>query len=74
MNRSDKAELEKYRAQKKREMEYRNQYAKENYKRLICLFPIELADQLEKARNGEPVSAYILDLIKRDMRKKGLIC
>ena len=73
MKKNDKAELARLRAQKKREMEYRNQYAKENYKRLICLFPIDLADELEQARNGEPMSAYILDLIKRDMHKKGLI-
>lgn len=66
-------QFKRYRNRRKRESDYRNQYAKDNYKRLICLLPIERYDLFEQAKGEDATSTYICDLIYADMRKKGLL-
>lgn len=73
MTKAEMEELAKLREQKKRTQNYRNQYAKENYKRIICMFPIDKADLIDKARGEESISSYISNLILNDMRKKGIL-
>jgi hypothetical protein len=73
LNKSEREELSKLRDQRKRAQNYRNQYAKENYKRIICMLPIERVDLFEEAKGDTPTSTYICDLIYADMRKKGLL-
>ena len=73
MTNKDMEELKKLRAQKERNTKYRNQYAKENYRRIICMLPKDQSDLFDKARGEEPVSSYIIKLFRADARKKGLI-
>lgn len=73
MNKSDKEELEKYRAQKRRRSEYSMQFAKDNYKRLVCLLPIDKVDVVNKAKGDESFSSYMISLIMRDLKEKSLI-
>ena len=73
MTKADMEELKKLRAQKERNMKYRNQYAKENYRRIICMLPIDQSDLFDKARGDEPISSYMIKLFRADARKKGLI-
>lgn len=73
LTKSERDELTKLREQKKRRQDYRNQYAKDNYKRIICMLPVERFDAFEKAKGDTPTSTYLCDLIYADMRKKGLL-
>ena len=50
-----------------------NQYAKENYRRIICMLPIDQSELFDKARGDEPISSYMIKLFRADARKKGLI-
>lgn len=76
MNRSEKQELEHYRAQRKKEFDYRNKYSKENYRRMICMYPIaqsEAIDQAMEQAKAKSVSAYLSMLVERDLKERGLI-
>ena len=73
MKKSDMEELKKLREQKKRNQNYRNQYAKENYRRIICMLPLDQSELFDEARGEEPISSYIIKLFRADARKKGLI-
>lgn len=73
MSQSDIEELEKYRAQRKKNNDYRNNYAKENYRRMVCLYPINDAPIVDKARGDLSISNYLVELINRDLKEKGLI-
>jgi hypothetical protein len=76
MRLSDKEELAKFRAQRKRSNDYKNQYNKENYKRMTCMYPIERADAIAEAmKQAETpsVSEYIAMLVTNDLHKRGLI-
>ena len=76
MNLSDKEELEKYRAQRKRTFDRNNQYNKDNYKRMVCMYPIERSDEIAEAMKQEQiksVSAYLAMLVDRDLKERGLI-
>ena len=58
-----------------REMKYRNNYQKEHYKRVTCLFPNDRVEPLEQAASdaGMKVSTYIMSLVDADLKKRGLI-
>lgn len=76
MRLSDKEELAKFRAQRKRSNDYKNQYNKENYKRMTCMYPIERADAVTEAMKetgASSVSEYVAMLITNDLHKRGLI-
>ena len=76
MKPSEKEELEKYRAQRKRTFDKKNQYNKENYKRMLCMYPIERSDAIAEAMKQaqtKSASAYIAMLIDRDLKERGLI-
>ncbi len=46
---------------------YINNFSKENYRRVTILVPKSDTDMLEHLDNQPSKSAYILDLIKKDM-------
>ena len=79
---NEREELERYREKEKVRKEkakktygYRNKFSKENYKRFVCLYPINEAqtvDELLKKENMT-VSSYILNLIRKDLKERGLI-
>ena len=70
---SERAELERYRVRKKKESKYKNSYATDHYKRLICLLPVEHAEYFEQAKGDNTASTYILSLIYKDMRSRGIL-
>ena len=70
---NERAELEKYRARKKKEIAYQQKYQKEKYRRVICLIPNDKADLFEQAKGNEPTSTYLNRLIDRDLKEKGLL-
>lgn len=73
MTDKEKAELEKYRAQRKKANEYRNNYAKENYRRYVCMYPKNNSHLVEQARGDMSISNYLSELINRDLKEKGLL-
>lgn len=48
---------------------YRNQFDKENYKRVTVLVPNVNTQMLNWLDKNKPVSSYILNLIDQDMKK-----
>ena len=70
---SERAELERYRTRMKKESKYKNGYASEHYKRLICLLPIEHAEFFDQAKGDKSASTYILSLVYKDMRSRGIL-
>lgn len=48
---------------------YRNQFDKENYKRVTILVPNVNTQMLNWLDKNKPVSSYILNLIDQDMKK-----
>ena len=76
MNNNDKKELERLRALKKNAEDYRNNFAKENYRKFVCLYPKANSDKVDEAirESGESsISAYLTSLINKDLHKRGLI-
>lgn len=76
MKESDRQELERLRSLKKRTEDYRNQFAKENYRKYVCVYPRANSDRVDEAirQSGEKsISAYIAALIDNDLRKRGLM-
>lgn len=73
MNEQDEKDLERFRARSKRVSNYINNYAKENYKRLVCLLPIEKSKLVKKAIGKDSISTYLNRLIDRDLKERGLI-
>ena len=75
MDEADRLELEKYRSKKKQRMEYNNNFLKEHYKRVTCLFPLDKVEPLEQAASdsGMKVSTYIMSLVYADLKERGLI-
>lgn len=72
-NLTPEQELAKLRAQKKKKSIYVNQYAKDKYKRLTCLLPIEKYDTVKKAIGDDSISSYIISLMDKDLKEKGLL-
>ena len=70
---SERAELERYRARRKRESKYKNNYDSNHYKRLVCLLPVEHEELFEQAKGETSASTYILSLIYKDMRSRGIL-
>lgn len=76
MTENDMKELEKFRAKKRKAVEYNLKYNKENYKRMVCMYPIKDSAAVDKAikLSGEKsVSAYISMLITKDLKERGLL-
>lgn len=51
------------------QQKYINGYNKEHYKRVTVLVPKEEEDILSFLKGKKPVSTYILDLVREDMKK-----
>ena len=51
------------------QVEYTNAYQKKHYKRVTVLVPYEKNDLIKKLDQVESKSAYILDLIEKDISK-----
>lgn len=49
--------------------EYTNTYQKKHYKRVTVLVPYEKSDVIKKLDQVNSKSAYILDLIEKDINK-----
>ena len=47
--------------------EYQNKYNKEKYRRVTAMIPTGETDVIEKLNSVPSKSAYILDLIRRDL-------
>lgn len=73
MDDKDREELEHYREMKKRRKEYTARFQKENYKRIVCLLPIDDVPLFEKARGDQPASSYILSLIDKDIHQRHIV-
>ena len=75
MDEEEKKELERYREKAKKGSIYRNKFAKEKYKRLTCLYPIDEAHVVEELLEKENISqsSYIIGLIRKDLKERGLI-
>ena len=76
MTQSEREELAKFRERKKKASAYNQKYEKENYRRMVCTYPIGFSDQIDKAMelsNVTSVSGYISSLITKDLKEKGLV-
>lgn len=51
------------------QLKYINQFQKDNYKRVTVLVPLSDQDILDHLNHQDSKSAYILNLIKEDMKK-----
>lgn len=52
------------------QQEYMNEYNKKHYKRVTVMIPYSEEEVIDYLKNKKPVSSYILNLIKEDIRKK----
>jgi len=73
LNDSERSELEKFRERQKRREDYTNRYMKNNYKRLVCLYPIDKAYLIDEARGSQSISNYIMSLIQKDLKDRRLL-
>lgn len=62
---------EKLRSLSEQRQQYLNTYTKGHYKRVTVLVPKEEENILAFLKTKKPVSAYILGLIREDMKKNG---
>lgn len=75
MDEKDRAELAKFREQKRRRTKYANQFNEDHYRRLVCMYPIKRSVDVDMAMNQakiKSVSAYLTSLIDRDLKERGL--
>jgi hypothetical protein len=54
-----------------KKLNYIKEYNKKNYKQLKAYIKLDDTEVLEKLESVPSVQAYILDLIKQDIRKAG---
>ena len=54
---------------KKRNQQYIREYNKQNYKRITLMVPKSNEDVIEKLSSVPSMSAYILELIEKDLKK-----
>lgn len=66
-------DIEKIKAQRKKELDYRNKYQKENYYRAVAMIPLSEKDNILnyiKEKGYKSFTSYVLELIKKDMQTK----